>query len=72
MNCKSCGGKLKVKNSYRTPNGKTQRLECECCYCVHTAAVLLINSDPERGEGAAALAKRITNGETLDLVGPKG
>lgn len=63
MICEKCGGKLLVNNTYRTTGGKTQRLECVDCLTVHTAVTVVVNSDPDRGEGAAALAKRINKGE---------
>jgi len=64
--CKCCSGKLKVKHSYGTPSGKSQRLECEDCFVVHTAVVAIVNVDPERGQGAHALAKRLAAGEEIN------
>jgi uncharacterized Zn finger protein len=62
MECERCEGKLKVTHSYRTPEGRTQRLECPECLLVHTAAVVLVNVDPKRGEGALALSKKLAAG----------
>lgn len=63
MRCIKCDGKLEVKNTYSVDQVKTQKLECVDCFCVHTSVVVLVNVDPERGEGAAALVKRIRAGE---------
>lgn len=70
MNCE-CGGTLKVTQTYRTPCGKAQRLECLGCLTVYTAAVILVNRNPDRGEGAAALARRLREGEEIQwtLIG---
>ncbi len=59
MKCAHCDSKLLVSHSYGTPRGRVQRLECEGCCRVYTAAVLLVNEEPRRGEGAAALAKKV-------------
>lgn len=67
MNCKVCSGKLKVCNTYVTPDSKTQRLECVDCLIVHTGVILIVNVDPGRGQGAAALARRIKAGEEIKL-----
>lgn len=65
MNCQSCDTKLKVVNTYSVPGGKTQRLECPACFTVYTAAVVLLNVDPKKGDGASALAKRLTEGRAV-------
>lgn len=59
MNCEKCKAKLEVSHTYSAPGGKTQRLECPECLTVHTAITVLVNNDPDKGEGAAALAKKM-------------
>ena len=58
-----CSGILIVCNTYTTGSGKTQRLECPVCLTVYTAIVVLVNSNPAHGQGAAALAKQLANGK---------
>lgn len=68
MICRECGEKIRVRQTYATPTGKTQRLECEGCHMTFTGVLLIVNQDPDRGEGAAALARRICAGEEAPWI----
>lgn len=68
MRCKRCDGKLKVTHTYSTPRGRCQRAECPDCLTTHTLLAVVVNVDPDRGEGAQALSKRLEAGEPVELT----
>jgi hypothetical protein len=62
VNCPKCGNSLDVTHSYRAGVGVgTQRQECSKCNCVLTAVtfVIVMNVDPDYGQGAAKIAKKL-------------
>lgn len=62
MRCLKCGHDMIVTHSYDAgPGGQTQRLECSGCSCIATARTLIMATDPEYGQGAAAVARRMKN-----------
>ena len=71
MNCPNCKEKLKVSHTYRTPAATTQRSECPGCLLVTTNVILMVNVNPDEGEGARALAAKLRKGETIEVSLPK-
>lgn len=65
MRCSECEGKLKVTNVYATPAAKLKRVECLCCGAVGTVMDVLINMNPDYGQGAHAIAQKILSGEPI-------
>lgn len=63
MKCPGCNERMFCTNSYRVPGGVTQRLECKTKGCRKVAAAVtqtvIVSVDPKKGEGAAALAKKL-------------
>lgn len=61
MICPKCHqADLLVTHTYSSGGalGKFQRLACPQCKTVATAQTLLVNTNPKKGHGAAALAKK--------------
>lgn len=57
--CK-CGATFKVVQTYQAGGtAHTQRLQCPRCNTVGTVIAQLVYVDPERGQGAFALAETI-------------
>lgn len=66
MNCPNCNARLKVVHTYNAGNaGRTQRLVCPACETVVTAALVILNENPSRFQGAAAMARRLAGGEIV-------
>jgi hypothetical protein len=62
MKCiaKGCDGQLKVTNTYSGgERGKAQRRQCEKCGLVVVTQTLILHVDPQHGQGAAAVARRM-------------
>lgn len=63
MKCPKCDHRMRCTNGYRVPGGSALRYECGQCQTVVTAHAIqkikIVAIDPEYGEGAAALAKRL-------------
>ena len=60
MECPKCKtGNLKITNVYSgSDRGRFKKAQCLSCLCTVTIQELIINVDPEHGEGAYALARR--------------
>lgn len=66
MDCpeEGCSGKLRVTHTNRASEaGFTQRRECNVCLKVRTSVVWLLEDDQTHGSGAAALARKVREGE---------
>lgn len=64
MKCPNCESRLKVTNSYQAGNaGITQRLFCEECLTTVSAVTVLVQVNPNYGQGAKSLAHKIKNGK---------
>lgn len=60
MKCPKCDTKMDVINTYAVPGGNTQKWQCVCRTVVVVANVAVILAvDPEHGQGAASMAKRL-------------
>lgn len=63
MKCPGCQQRMRCTNSYRVPGGRTQRMECLTKGCRKVVAAVtrteIVAVDPGRGQGAAALAKKL-------------
>ena len=65
MICPNCKSRMKVTHTYVAGTaGKTQRLSCDECGMVGTAATVFVNFDPGQGEGAKAIADKISKEKT--------
>lgn len=72
MNCPkpNCGGLLAVTHTYSAgPHGKVQRMQCCSCLKVVTAQTIIVDADPKRGQGAKALARKLSNEKRPDDQG---
>ena len=58
MKCLKCQANIKVTNTYIIPEGSVHRCVCPDCDTVYTAETLISCTDPKRGEGAMAIAKK--------------
>lgn len=63
MKCSKCGKNFQVTHTYATKGGKTQRLVCKGCGIVGTVVSIIVNTEPDREDGAYSLAKRLKNGK---------
>lgn len=66
MRCrkKGCGGDLRIRQVYEVgDHGRTQTAQCARCRTRVTVVQFVVYEDPERGEGAYAVAKRWASGE---------
>lgn len=60
MICPKCGNQMEITHTFTAgEHAKTQRLECKKCNMVGTAQTILVNVNPDRGEGAKALADKL-------------
>lgn len=67
--CPKCKNKMRVTHTYSIgEKGRTQRLYCEKCHTVATAVALVVNIDPEYGQGAAKLAKKIRESNKKPVI----
>lgn len=79
MICPSCGKQMAVTHVYSHSDCSTHRLACTDIRCgrVVTAAMILVNTDPLHGGGAAKLAQMLKQADTkksplerlLDILG---
>jgi hypothetical protein len=60
MKCPKCGSlNVYVLDTYNVDDGSTQKRKCRDCGIAITTITAIVNVEPSRGEGAAALAKQI-------------
>ena len=60
MECPRCNQPMRVTHSYSAGRtGRTQRQVCEACGKVVTVVARIAHEDPKRGQGAAAVAKKL-------------
>ena len=63
MECPKCKGNLEITHVYGGgESGSYKRGQCTSCSAIVTIHQVIINTDPPRGQGAFALAKKSLKG----------
>jgi hypothetical protein len=64
MQCHKCDVRLKVVRTVTAgPAGRTQEADCPKCGGRYTCVTLILSDSEGYGNGAAAVAKRVRNGQ---------
>lgn len=64
MKCPKCGSRINATHTFSAgPQGSTRRSVCSKCRKTFTIVQAIVAEDPDSGEGAYALAKKMISGE---------